>query len=125
VTTVGPLSVTVQPAIPEQPPPLQPTNSEPPFGDAVRATTVPLTKLAEQIAPQLMPPGLLVTVPVPAPAGETVSTKIGCVKVAVTAVAAVSVTTQSPVPVQPPPLQPVKTESTLGVAVNVTTVPIG
>src|SRR2546422_11272379 len=44
-------------------------------------------------------------------------------KVAVTVVAAETVTVQDPVPVQPAPLQPMKTESALGVAVSVTTIP--
>src|SRR2546430_17702704 len=70
-----------------------------------------------------MSPGMLVTVPAPAPLGVTVSVKIGA-KVAVTVVAADIVTVQGPVPVQPPPLQPRKTEPALGVAVSTTTVPL-
>jgi len=47
-------------------------------------------------------------------------------KWAVTVVAPVRVTVQGPLPVQPPPLQlPSKGESAAGVAVSVTTVPIG
>ena len=45
------------------PPPLQPVNVDPGAGVAVRVTA-PL-KDAEQVSPQLMPPGELVTVPVP------------------------------------------------------------
>ena len=90
---------------------------------AVSVTAVPLVKLAEQVAPQVIPAGLLVTVPAPAPALETVSAKVGA-KVAVTVVAAETVTVQDPVPVQPPQVQPVKTEFALGVAVSVTTVPL-
>jgi hypothetical protein len=48
-------------------------NAEPALGVAVRVTTVPLRKSAAHVAPQLIPAGLLVTVPVPAPARVTVS----------------------------------------------------
>ena len=73
---------------------------------------------------QVMPAGLLATVPTPIPLGVMVSTKIG-VKLAVTVVAAESVTVQGPVPGHPAPLQPVKAEPATGVAVSVTTVPLG
>src|SRR5258706_16063571 len=69
-----------------------------------------------------MPPGA-VTVPLPAPAGETVNVKSG-VKVAVTFFAAFIVTMQAPVPVQAP-LQPVNAEPAAGVGVSVTSVPGG
>ena len=74
------------------------------------------------MAPQSMPAGVLVTIPAPVPALETVSAKTG-VNVAVTVVAAVRVTVQGPMPVQVP-LQPVKTEPGAGVAVSVTSVPL-
>src|SRR5207245_4243333 len=122
VTVVAAESVTVQAPGPVQPAPLQPPKVEPAAGAAVSVTAVPLAKLAAQVAPQLMPAGLLVTVPAPAPALETVSTRAG-VKVAVTVVAAESVTVQAPVPEQPPPLQPVKVEPAAGTAVSVTAVP--
>lgn len=48
--------------------PDQPTNVEPELAVAVRLTDVPLAKLALHIDPQLIPEGLLVTVPVPVPA---------------------------------------------------------
>src|SRR5258705_52832 len=111
---VAPDTVTVHDPVPLQSPP-QPVKAEDAFGVAVRVTAVPLTKLAAHVAPQLMPAGLLVTVPEPAPAGETVRAKVGA-KVAVTLVAAVSVTGQEAVPVQPPPLQPVKAEARPGPA---------
>src|SRR5439155_14989 len=123
VTVVAALRVTVQAPGPEQPPPLQPLKVEPAAGAAVSVTAVPLVKLAAQVAPQVMPAGLLVTVPAPAPALETVSTRAG-VKVAVTVVAAEIVTVQAPVPEQPPPLQPVKVEPAAGAAVSVTAVPL-
>src|SRR5947209_2953042 len=116
--------MTVQAPVPEQPPPLQPVKVEPAAGVAVSVTAVPLVKLAEQVAPQVMPAGELVTVPLPVPAGATVRVKVCGVKLAVTVVAAESVTVQVPVPEQPPPLQPVKVEPAAGVAVSVTTVPL-
>ena len=51
----------------EQPAPLQPTNVEPVAAVAVRVTIVPLLKLAEQVLPQLIPLGELLTVPLPVP----------------------------------------------------------
>src|SRR5207253_2969690 len=110
--------------VPEQPPPAQPVKVEPAAGVAVNVTVVPLAKLAEQVAPQLIPAGALVTVPLPVPALLTVSAKVGRAKVAVTVVAALRVTVQVPVPEQPPPVQPVKVEPAAGVAVSVTTVPL-
>ncbi|HEY7539868.1 MAG TPA: hypothetical protein VIF11_06990 [Methylomirabilota bacterium] len=59
-----------------QPPPLQPENVEPAAGVAVKVTAVPLVKPAEQVLPQEMPVGALVTVPLPAPALLTVSDKL-------------------------------------------------
>src|SRR3989449_11559676 len=71
-----------------------------------------------------MPAGALVTVPLPVPALETVSAKVGRVKVAVTVVAAETVTTHAPVPEQPAPLQPPKVEPAAGAAVSATAVPL-
>src|SRR3989454_12044591 len=79
--------------------------------------------MAAQVAPQVMPDGLLVTVPVPVPALERVSAKVGRLKVAVTVVAAETVTTHDPVPEHPPPLQPVKVEPEAGAAVSGTAGP--
>jgi len=75
VTVVAALSVTVQVPVPEQPPPLQPLNVDPAAGAAVKVTTVPLAYAAMQVAPQEMPAGLLVTVPIPGPVLLTVSVK--------------------------------------------------
>src|SRR5213594_2300220 len=123
VTVVAAESVTTHVPVPLQPPPLQPLKVEPMAGMAVSITTVPLAKLAEQVAPQVMPAGALVTVPLPVPAGVTVSVKVWSVNVAVTVVAAETVTTHDPVPVHPPPLHPLKIEPAAGVAVSVTAVP--
>src|SRR5207247_665997 len=124
VTVVAALSVTVQVPVPEQPPPLQPLKIEPAAGAAVRVTGVPVANAAEHVAPQEIPAGLLVTVPVPAPVLLTVSGKLCTAKGAVTVVAALTVTVQVPVLEQLPPLQPVKVEPAAGAAVKVTAVPL-
>jgi hypothetical protein len=72
VTEAAAFMVTMQVLVPEQPPPLQPVNVEPAAGAAVRVTTVPLVNDAAHVEPQEMPAGLLVTVPLPAPALDTV-----------------------------------------------------
>src|SRR5439155_10877481 len=117
-------TVRVQVPVLEHPPPLQPVKEEPAAGATVSVTAVPLVKLAEQVTPQVMPAGALVTVPLPVPAAATVSVKVWSVKVAVTGVAAETVTVQVPVPAQPPPLQPLKVEPAAGAAVSVTAVPL-
>src|SRR5262249_61709334 len=105
-------------------PPLQPVKVEPAAGVAVNVTAVPIVKDVEQVVPQEIPVGALVTVPLPAPALVTVSANDDCTKLAVTEVAAFTVTVQVlAVPVQPP-LQPVKVEPAAGVALNVTAVPL-
>jgi hypothetical protein len=58
--------VTVQAPVPEQAPP-QPAKTEPGEGLWDKVTTVPETKLAEQVPPQLMPAGLDVIDPDPLP----------------------------------------------------------
>src|SRR5439155_16360889 len=118
------LTVTVQVAVPEQPPPVQPAKVEPAAGAAVKVTAVPLANAAAHVVPHATPAGALVTVPLPTPALLTVSVKVGRAKVAVTVVAAFTVTVQVPVPEQPPPLQPVKVEPAAGAAVKVTAVPL-
>jgi hypothetical protein len=55
-----------------QPVPDQPAKVEPEAAVAVKVTAVPLLKEYEQVLPQLMPAGLLVTVPEPVPALATV-----------------------------------------------------
>lgn len=47
--------------------PLQPVNVDPVVAAVDKLTTVPLAKLAEQVAPQLIPAGLLLTDPRPVP----------------------------------------------------------
>jgi hypothetical protein len=59
-----------------QPVPLQPAKVEPEAGVAVSVTVVPLLNAAEQVLPQLIPAGLLVTVPFPVPLLVVVFTKL-------------------------------------------------
>jgi hypothetical protein len=66
------VNVTLQAPVPVQAPD-QPANVDVAFEAAVSVTTVPLVKLALQVAPQLIPAGLLVTVPAPVPALWTVN----------------------------------------------------
>src|SRR6266850_511950 len=76
VTVVATVIVTVQVPVPVQPPPLQPVKVEPAAGAAVKVTEEPMVNEAVQVVPQEMPAGLLVTVPPPAPALETVSADV-------------------------------------------------
>ena len=90
----------------------------------MRVTAVSGVKECEQLAPQLIPVGVLVTVPVPVPFFVTVKVTGVAVKVAVTEVVAPTVTAQVPVPEQPPPLQPEKTDPLPALEVNVMGVPL-
>src|SRR5436189_5060873 len=75
VTEVAAFSVTIQVPVPEQPPPLQPVKVEAAAGVAVRMTAVPPAYEAVQVAPQAMPDGALLTVPLPVPVLITLSVK--------------------------------------------------
>src|SRR5512134_3397213 len=75
VTVVAAVRVTVQVPVPVHPPPLQPVNVEPVAAVAVRVTAVPPAKVPEQLEPQLIPDGSLITVPLPAPILNTVRPK--------------------------------------------------
>ena len=82
VTVIDEFMVTVQVPVPEQPPPDHPVNVEPYPWVAVRVTGVPAAYDAEQVEPQFMPLGELVTVPAPVPDLETVRITEGdCVTV--------------------------------------------
>ena len=70
VTKLSVLMVRLHVAVPVQFV-LQPENSDPEAGEGVRMTAVPLAKLAVHDVPQLMPAGLLVTLPSPFPANST------------------------------------------------------
>ena len=69
--------------VPEQLPD-QPAKVDPLVGVAVSVTDVPEVKLAVQEKPQLIPLGLLVTVPLPVPDFETLTLNVTNVNVAVT-----------------------------------------
>jgi hypothetical protein len=117
------VTATVQVPVPLHPPPLQPANVESAAGVAVNVIIEPVPYIAEQVAPQLMPAGVDVTVPLPAPALTTDSGYALIVNVAVTVAAAVIVTVHAPVPLQPPPLHPANVDPAAGDAVSVTLVP--
>jgi hypothetical protein len=127
VTVSDALTVTVHVPVPGHPvTPLQPANVDPSSAVAVRMTVVPLVKLAEHVVVgQLIPAGLLVTVPVPVPVSCTVRTGVIVVRAklatTVTVVGGdVSVIVHVPVPSQGPAPQPVKVDPFAAVAVNVT-----
>ena len=125
VTFFAWLIFTMQDSAPVQAP-FQLAKLDPASGIAVSVTTAPLVKLALHAAPQLIPPGLEATIPVPAPSLVTLSMNVlgsgATAKDAVTPWAEFIVTEQLPVPLQAP-LQPAKVEPEAAAAVNVTLVP--
>lgn len=89
-------------------------------------TVAPPVKLAVHVLGQLIPAGLLVTVPVPVPDSVTVKVSVGLLNVAVTVVFVVSVTLHTPpVGAHPPPLQPANTDPVPATCDMFTTVPLG
>ena len=112
---------------------LQPVKVDPIFAIAVSVTADPAAKLEAQMAPQLIPAGTDITVPVPVPAGVTVSIGLSGMTVKVPTVLELTVKlliTQVPVPVQMaaspvPPLHPAKNDPGSGAAAIVTEVPQG
>jgi hypothetical protein len=68
------LSINVQVELLPLQPPVHPVKDEFAAAVSVSVTWVPLAKLALHVAPQVMPAGLLLIVPVPVPAGLTVNT---------------------------------------------------
>jgi hypothetical protein len=115
--------VTVQFPVPVQAPD-HPVKLELADGAAVNVTGVPKLKEAEQVAPQLIPAGLLVTVPPPFPVFATERANTFNVKVAVTVFAVLIVTVQEVPETLSQPDQPVKSESAEGRGERVTTVPL-
>jgi hypothetical protein len=115
--------VKLQVPVPEQPAPVQPANTDAEDdGVAVRVIRVLVLKLAEQVAPQLIPAGELLTDPDPVPARVTFTGKEAGMKSALTDCAEFMVTEQAPVPEQAPP-QPLNTDPAFAVGVRVTNVP--
>jgi hypothetical protein len=93
VTEISEVRFTWHVPVPLQPPPDQPAKVDPEAGVAVRVTWVPVANCAEQVVPQSIPAGLLVTVPLPLAAGVTVRMGLtAALKVAVTVVLAFNVT---------------------------------
>ena len=123
-TEVSAFKATVHVSVPEHPPD-QPVNTKPGFGAAVRVTVVPVANAAAQVGPQLIPAGLLVTVPVPEPVSETVNR--GAAAAANPAAAAEVALFRTIVQVadvpEHAPDQPENEFPLLGVAVRVTDVP--
>ena len=113
-------TLTVQAAVPLQAPD-QPAKLEFAAGVALSVTDVPDAKVPLQLWPQLIPAGLLVTVPVPGPTADTVTVP-GAEKVAPTVVSAFSTTVHFPAPEQAP-LHPENGSPAAGVAVRVTAEP--
>ena len=107
--------------VPVQVPPLQPVKTNPAEGVAVSTTGVPELKLVEQVpVVQLIPAGLLVTVP--EPATVTLVAKEAVSKLALTNCTEFIVTVHDPVPVQAP-LHPVKVDPAAATAFSVTELP--
>jgi len=127
VTFCAVLIVTTQEPVPEHPAPLQPPKVLPVAAVALSVTLESLLYVALQSAPQLMPDGLLSTVPEPVPCVLTVSVLVPEaeeVKMAVTFCAVLILTTHEPVPEHPAPLQPPKVLPVAAVALSVTLAPL-
>jgi len=104
--------------------PDQPANLDPDAAVAVSLTDVPSPKLALQVVPQLMPEGLLVIVPVPAPALTTVSWAFVDSKAAVTDLEAFGESVQvEDVPLHAPD-QPSNLDPDAAVSVSFTDFPL-
>ena len=101
--------------------PVQPLNELPASAVAVNVTVLLAAKVAEHVAPQLIPAGLLVTVPDPVPALAT-ATEVWpmTLKVAVTSFAADMTTEHGVVAPVQAPAQPTNTLPGEGVAVSET-----
>ena len=110
--------VMLQSAVPVQPP-LQPMNVKPVSGLARSVTAVPATKLNEQLVPQLIPEGVLVTVPLPVL--ETERLTVSRVNVAVQVLFAFIVT--EPSEQSTSPVQALNLELAAGFGVKATMTP--
>src|SRR5438132_12851464 len=74
VTVVAAFIVTVQPPVPEQPPPLHPSKVDPLPATALNLIEVPDTTVSLQSPGQLMPAPLLL--PAPVPPSDTARAKV-------------------------------------------------
>ncbi len=127
-TVTAAFTPNVQAAVPESThvESVHPANVEPAAATGVSVNDVPLVKFALHVLGQVIPAGLLVTVPDPVPDALTVTTNVGLLNVAVTVVFAVSETLHVvPVPLHPPPLQPPNVDPLPGASDIFTTVPFG
>jgi hypothetical protein len=114
--------VITQVPVPEQPEPLQPVKTDPESASAVRVTDSPWSNGAVQVRPQLIPEGLLVTVPLPLP--PLVTLKVHCfTKFAVTDSTELTFTVHWLPASESHPLHEPTRESDAGVAVRITVVP--
>lgn len=107
LTVSAALIETLQLPAPEQAPP-QPVKPLPEPAVSVSVTEELSGKLAAQVPGQLIPAGLLVTVPVPATLAVKVAVVAVEVKVAFTVSLDETFTLHVLVPEQPPPLHPAK-----------------
>src|SRR3989442_492253 len=100
VTVRACVMLTVHVPVPLQSP-FQPVKVDPVAGMGVSVTLMPWSKgtvWVAHVGPQLIPAGLLVTVPLPLPVLVRVRETGEGIKVAVTVVLAVRVTVQGPIP---------------------------
>jgi hypothetical protein len=127
LTVAAAFIVTVHAPVPLQAP-VQPAKVEPLVAAGVSVTSVAWLKLALHVAPQLIPAGALVTVPLPVPLRVTLSRNCGGgaaavnVAVALNAEFIVSEQLDPTEPAQAPP-HAVNEDPLAGVAVRVTIVP--
>ncbi len=120
VTVWFPFITTTQAPVPLQAPP-QPAKVDPPDAVARSVTELPAGKLAEQPPPQLMPLGLLLTVPLPDFVTDRLAVFTPVVNIATTV--ALLCNAQTPVPEQPAPLHPAKADPGDAAADKTTDVP--
>jgi len=105
--------------------PLQVPNALPVPGVSVSDTCVPCGKFAVQVVGQLIPDGMLATLPLPDPAGLMVTEYVAAVYVTVTVSAEVIVVVQGCcVPKQPPPVQFAKFDPAAGVEYKLIMAPL-
>src|SRR5204863_178645 len=105
--------------------PVHPVNTDKVAGVAVSVTAVPITKSLLHAAPQLIPAGDEVTVPLPIPVIDTVSVNRLSMKIAVTDLAFVIETVHVVPETESQPVHPVKSEFAAGAAASVTCESLG